>query len=462
MNTVLGVNFLYFATLNFTALNITLNPTDATLAHLHVVLEEADYSPKVDEKIKEYSRKAQIKGFRPGKVPPALVRKMYGKGILVEEINSLLSKSVNNYIKENDIKILGEPLPDQSKQENIDWDNQKSFAFDFELGLIPDFKLNLEQLSVDAHKIEVDEETLSQVYEHMQRQYGQTENPEASEANDYLSGELKQAEGDFATSTLIPINKIKKNQEQFIGKKAGEELTFDLQEVFDHDAAAIAHVTGLGKKKAAELTGSFTFTIDKINRTAAAELNQEFFDKIFGKDAVSSKEEFEAKVKETIAENYNNEADKLLRNNLVERLVKESDIQISEPFFKKWLLAANQGKLTAEQIDENLERYKEELKWSLIRNKVVEENDIKISNEEVVASAKAKMLAQFGMASATPEMEDAISGYVDSFLKQDNGRNYINEYEAILADRVLDVIKDKVTVVEKSVTAEEFRNIAGE
>lgn len=443
-------------------MNITLNPTDPTLAHLHVVLEEADYTPQVDEKIKEYSRKAQIKGFRPGKVPPALVRKMYGKGILVEEINSLLSKSVNNYIKENDIKILGEPLPDQSKQENIDWDNQKSFAFDFELGLIPDFKLNLEQLSVDAHKIEVDEETLSQVYEHMQRQYGQTENPEASEANDYLSGELKQADGDFATSTLIPINKIKKNQEQFIGKKAGDELSFDLQEVFDNDAAAVAHVTGLGKQKAAELKGTFTFTVDKINRTTPAELNQEFFDKIFGKDAVSTKEEFDAKVKETIAENYNSEADKLLRNNLVERLVKESDIQISEPFFKKWLLAANQGKLTAEQIDQNLERYKEELKWSLIRNKVVEENDIKISNEEVVASAKAKMLAQFGMASATPEMEDAISGYVDSFLKQDNGRNYINEYEAILADRVLDVIKDKVTVVEKSVTAEEFRNIAGE
>lgn len=443
-------------------MNITLNPTDPTLAHLHVVLEEADYSPKVDEKIKEYSRKAQIKGFRPGKVPPALVRKMYGKGILVEEINSLLSKSVNDYIKQNDIKILGEPLPDESKQQDIDWDNQKSFAFDFELGLIPDFKLNLDKLSIDAHKIEVDEETLSQVYEHMQRQYGQTENPEASEANDYLSGELKQVDGDFATSTLIPINKIKKNQEQFIGKKAGDELTFDLQEVFANDAAAVAHVTGLGKQKAAELTGTFTFTVDKINRTTPAELDQEFFDKIFGKDAVSTKEEFDAKVKETIAENYNSEADKLLRNNLVERLVKESDIQISEPFFKKWLLAANQGKLTADQIDQNLERYKEELKWSLIRNKIVEENDIKISNEEVVQSAKAKMLAQFGMASATPEMEDAISGYVDSFLKQDNGRNYMNEYEAILADRVLDVIKDKVTVVEKSVTAEEFRNIAGE
>lgn len=443
-------------------MNITLNPTDATLANLHVVLEEADYSPKVDEKIKEYSRKAQIKGFRPGKVPPAMIRKMYGKGILVEEINSLLSKTVNDYIKENDIKILGEPLPDESKQQQIDWDNQKSFAFDFQLGIIPDFDLNLDKITADAYQIEVDEETLAQVYEHMQRQYGQTENPETSEANDYLSGELKQVEGDFATSTLLPIGKLKKNQEQFLGKKAGDVLTFNLQEVFDNDASSIAHVTGLSKQKAAELQGDFSFTVEKINRTTPAELNQEFFDKIFGKDAVSSKEEFDAKVKETIAENYNSEAEKLLRNNLVERLVKETDIQISDEFFKKWLLAANQGKLNAEQIDQHLDRYKEELKWSLIRNKVVEENEIKISNEEVVNSAKSKMLAQFGMASATPEMEEAISGYVDSFLKQDNGRNYINEYEAILADRVLDLIKEKVTVVEKSVTAEEFRNIAGE
>jgi len=151
-----------------------------------------------------------------------------------------------------------------------------------------------------------------------------------------------------------------------------------------------------------------------------------------------------------------------VNNKVVEELVKNTDIQIPEEFFKKWLLTANEGKLTAEQIDENIERYKEELKWSMIRNKVVEENDIKISNEEVVESAKQKMLAQFGMASATPEMEEAVSGYVDTFLKQNNGKNYVNEYEAILADRVLDFIKSKVTVVEKSVTAEDFRNIAGE
>jgi trigger factor len=315
---------------------------------------------------------------------------------------------------------------------------------------------------VEGYRIEADDETIAQVYEHMQRQHGETANPETSEDNDYLSGELKQTDGDFTTTTLLPVNKVKKNQEQFIGVKAGDVLTFDLQEIFDNDAAAIAHVTGESKQKAANLTGNFTFTIEKINRTTPAELDQEFFDKIFGKDAVATQEEFDAKIKETITENYNSEAEKLLRNNIVEKLVKETDIQIPEDFFKKWLLTTNEGKLTAEQIEQNLDRYKDELKWSMIRNKVVEENGIKISNEEVVDSAKQKMLAQFGMASASEEMEDAISGYVDSYLKQNNGRNFVNEYEAILADRVLDLIKDKITVVEKSVTAEEFREIAGQ
>ncbi|QNF31481.1 trigger factor [Adhaeribacter swui] len=442
-------------------MNITLNQNDTTNANLKVVLQEADYAPKVDEKIKEYTKKAQIKGFRPGKVPAGLIRKMYGKSILAEEINGLLSKSVNDYIKENNIRILGEPLPDETKQNAIDWDNQKDFEFDFELGILPDFELNpAAGETLDAYKIELDEETINQVHEHLQRQYGETANPETSEANDYLSGELRQLEGEFKTTTLLPINKIKKNQEQFIGVKAGYVITFDLQEVFDNDASAISHVTGVRKAETAELKGNFEFAVEKINRTAAAEFNQELFDKIFGKDAVTTEEEFNNKLRETLAENYQQEADKVLKNKLVEKLVKETEITLPEEFFKKWLAVSNQGKLTPEQIEENFEQYKDELKWSMIRNKIVEENDIKVSNEEVVNATKAKMFAQFNMPEISDELADTMNGYIDNYLKQNNGRNYINEYEAILAEKVLDVLKDKVTVVEKSVTADEFRNLS--
>lgn len=442
-------------------MNITLNQNDATKASLKVVLEEADYAPKVDEKIKAFTKKAQIKGFRPGKVPAGLIRKMYGKSILAEEINGLLSKSVNDYIKENNIRILGEPLPDENKQNAIDWDNQKEFEFDFELGILPDFDLNpAAGQTLDAYRVELDDETVSQVYEHLQRQYGETTNPEASEANDYLSGELRQLEGDFKTTTLLPVNKIKKNQEQFVGVKSGDVLTFNLQEVFENDAAAISHVTGLRKAEAAELKGPFEFAVEKINRTATAELNQELFDKVFGKDSVTTAEEFDAKLRATLTQNYQQEADKILKNQLVDKLVKETTIDIPGEFLKKWLALSNKGKLTPEQIEQNFEQYRDELKWSMIRNKVVEQNELKVTNQEVVDATKAKMFAQFNLPGLSEELAETMNGYIDNYLKQDNGRNYLNEYEAILAEKVLDVLKDQVTVVEKSVTADEFRNLS--
>ncbi|MDQ3292331.1 MAG: trigger factor, partial [Bacteroidota bacterium] len=237
-------------------------------------------------------------------------------------------------------------------------------------------------------------------------------------------------------------------------------ITFDLQEVFDQDAAAISHVTGLKKSEAAELNGNFEFAVEKINRTTAAEFNQDLFDKVFGKDAVTTEEEFNTKLRETLAENYQQEADKVLKNKIVEKLVNETNITLPEEFFKKWLAISNQGKLTPEQIEENFDRYKDELKWSMIRNKVVEENDVKVSNQEVVDATKAKMFAQFNMPEISEELSETMNGYIDNYLKQNNGRNYINEYEAILAEKVLDVLKDKVTVVEKSVTADEFRNLS--
>jgi trigger factor len=440
-------------------LNISLEKQNPTSARLRVQLAEADYAPGVEAQVKEYSKKAQIKGFRPGKVPAGMIRKMYGKSLLVDAINKLLHESVNNYIKDNKIKILGEPLPE--RLENIDWDSQKEFDFSYELGLLPEFEMNLgEMATVDGYKVEVDDATLEEAYEHMQRQFGKTENPETAEANDYVYGELKQLDGDFTTTTLIPLNKLKANQDLFIGKKKGDVVTFNLQDAFANDTNAIANVTGAGKDKAAELKGNFEFKIENINRTEAAPIDQDFFDKIFGKEAVKSKEEFDEKVRETIKDNYEQEASKVLNHQIVDKLVKETNIEVPREFMKKWLLSANEGKLTAEQIDENIENYERELKWSMIRNKVVEDNDLKVTNEEVVNRTKEKMLAQFNLPEVSEEMMESMNQFADNYLRQDNGKNYMNEYEAILAEKVIETLKEKLTVVEKTVTAEEFRNLS--
>lgn len=437
-------------------MDITLDKKDDQLnAILTVNLTEADYAPAVDAKLKEYSKKAQIKGFRPGKVPATLVRKMYGKGILADEINALLGKAVDGYIKDNKLKILGEPLP---LANNIDLDAQKDYAFQFELGLLPEFELPADQsVSVDRHKVDLDENTLNETYEQIGRQFGENSEPEASEAGDYLTGKLKKAdeEGD-GRPVMLPTNKLKNGADKFVGVKAGDVVTFNLQDAFG-DEKAIRNFTGFSKDEAAAVEGEYTLTVEKITRSAAPEHNQDLFDKVFGKDIVTSKEEYEAKVRSTVQENYDRESDNLVNRQIIDKMLESTTIEIPKEFFKKWLLRANEGKLTAEQIEAHYDDYEKELKWSLIRNKVVEEQGLKVSNEEIVDRTMQKILGQFNM-EMTPELEESVRGFADNYLRQENGKNYVQEYEAILAEKVLENLRGKVVVNDNPITAEDFRN----
>ncbi|UOQ77987.1 trigger factor [Hymenobacter sp. 5516J-16] len=438
-------------------MDITLDKKDDQLnAILTVTLTEADYAPAVESKLKEYSKKAQIKGFRPGKVPVTLVRKMYGKGILVEEINGLLSKSVDEYIKENNLKILGEPLPVPS---DVDFDNQKDYSFQFELGLLPEFELPADQsVAVDRHKVDLDENTLKETYEQLERQFGETSEPETAEAGDYISGKLKKAgeEGEGRV-VLLPTNKLKNDADKFVGVKADDVVTFDLKNAFDGDTAAISNFSGLSKEEVEGVEGEYTLTVGKVQRSVPAEFNQDLFDKVFGKDIVTSKEDFDEKVRSTVQENYDRESDNLVNRQIIDKMLESTTIEIPKEFFKKWLLRANEGKLTPEQIEEHYEDYEKELKWSLIRNKVVEAQELKVSNEEIVNRTMQKILGQFNM-EMTPELEESVRGFADNFLRQENGKNYVNEYEAILAEKVLENLRGKVVVNDNPITAEDFRN----
>ena len=438
-------------------MNITLDKNDEQLTGLLTVnLTEADYAPTVDKQIKEYSKRAQVKGFRPGMVPVGMVRKMYGKGILAEEINKMLGKAVDSYIKENNVKLLGEPLPMES---NVNFDTDKDFAFQFELGLLPDFQLP-EGLAVERHQVSIDDETLAQTNEQIARQYGETTNPETSEAGDYLFGKLKKADEDGDGRTvLLPIGKITGDVAPFIGQKAGDAVTFDLQAAFSNDAASISNFSGLSKDEAAAAAGNYVLAVEKVNRTAAPEMNQELFDKVFGPEAVSSQEEFDAKVRETIQSNYDRESDGAVNNGIVEQLVEKTTIRVPTEFFKKWLVRANDGKLTPEKVEEHYNDYEKELKWSMIRNKVVEEAGLKVSNDEIVDRTLDKIMGQFNMPNMPDEMRESMRSYADSFLKQENGKNYVSEYEAILAEKVLENLRGKVVVTDKTVTAEEFRTL---
>jgi trigger factor len=440
-------------------LNITLDRNEEQLTGLlNVHLDEADYSDAVEKQIKETSKKAQFKGFRPGKVPAGLVRKMYGKGILADEINRLLGQSVDSYLKDNNVKILGEPIPVPS---DVDFDTAKAFDFQFELGLLPDFELPADQqLEIKRSAVSIDDATLAETNEQIVRQFGETTNPETSEANDYLMGKLKKADDEGeGLSVLLPISKVTSGQEQFVGVKAGDTVKFDLSAAFGGDASAIRNFTGMSREEAAAVTGEYELAVEKINRTAAPEENQELFDKVFGPETVSSKEEYDAKIRETIQQNYDRESDNLVNRNLIDALIDNTTIQIPTEFFKKWLVRANEGKLDAATVEQHYSDYERELKWSLIRNKVVEDMGLKVETEEIRNRVLDKILGQFGGGMAlTDEMRQGMAGFADNYLKQENGKNYVQEYEAILAEKVVEALRGKVVVTDEPVTAEEFRN----
>lgn len=442
-------------------MEITLEKQSATNATLKVNLKESDYRPKVAEKVKEYSKKVQLKGFRPGKVPASLVEKMYGKSILVEEINQILSDSITNYIRENKLQIIGEPLPDTQKSDNINWDTQKEFEFNYNLGLVPEFSLDLSpNVKLTKNVIKVEDKVVQETLENLRSQFGQSTNPEVSAEGDFLFGTLKEENGDFEFQSLFPTNKIRKSElSKFVGLKVDDKVTFEIENTFD-DAADIAYVTGLSKEEAEKKQGIFSLTVSKINRSEPAELNQEFFDKVFGKDAVKSEEEFMAKLKSTIEENYQRESELLINHQIRKYYVDNTQIDLPADFLKQWLLVSNNGKITQEQIDKEFDLYLKELKWTLIKNKISEDNDIKAENDEIVGKTKEMVKQQFGGMAFGAELEETFDKITDNYLKQDNGKNYIRMYEQLVNEKVLEAVKTKISISDKSVDVEEFRKIA--
>jgi len=441
-------------------LDITLNKKDNTNASIKIILNEADYQPNVEQKIKEYRKNANIKGFRPGKVPTSYIKKLYGKSILVEEINSMLSKSLTDYIKENDLKILGEPIPNQEDAAKIDWDNQKEFEFEYTLGLVDEFDIKLdEKFKVEKHKIEVTDKVMKETMDNLTKQHGDTESVEESKAEDSLEGKLSTADGEVQEKVVLPIEDAeKKAQKQFIGVKKGDEIKFDIEKTFKSPEAK-SRLLGQNETDANAASGEYILTVSDIKRTKPAEINQDLFDKVFGKDAVKTREEFDQKVKETIAENYDRETENLLNRDLVDSLVEKTKFELPDEFLKNWLLLSNEGKVTKEQIDKEYDLYTKDLRWNLIKNKVADANkdSIKVENDDIMSYTKGMIAEQFGAYGMADQLGDNMDSFAQNYLQGENGENYRKVYEELLNKRVLDFIKDKISIKEKKVDLDGFK-----
>ncbi len=442
-------------------MEIALNKKNATEASLNIGLTQADYASKVEKKVKEYAKKAEIKGFRKGKVPVGIIKNMYGKSILVEEVNHIISHAINDYIKENNLNIIGEPLPNYEQMSKIDWSTQSDFDFEYSIGLVDDFKVELtKKQKITRHEIKVDKKVIDETISNLKEQYGDMTNPELSEAGDGLYGKFTQEGTELEAQGVLETKNLgKKELKPFVGLKKGDKVSFDIRKVLPSDTE-IAQALGLEDNKAKEVNGTVTLEVINVNRKVPAEINQAFFDKIFGKDLVKTEKDFIEKVENSISKNYEKESDYLLEHAIRNYFLDKVKIETPNTFLKEWLFVSNEGKVSKEQIEAEFDMYLKELKWSLIRNKISETAGIKVEDKDVKSKAALVLAEQFGGPAIISQLGEKMDEFVNSYLTANNGENYTNLYHQVAGEKVYEYIKEQVTITNKKVSVDEFRKLA--
>ncbi len=443
-------------------MNITQEESGKLTALVHINLKEEDFIDKVNAQLKDYRKKAQMPGFRPGMVPMGMIKKMYGNAVMADEVNKTVSDALNNYIYDNKINILGYPLPNEEKSKPVDFDGQKEFDFYFDLGLAPDINVNIsEDLKVPYYSIKVTDEEVESAIKDMQKRLGEEEHPEKAELDDTLHGKVQQVneEGEVVedghnAETLFVISdiKLKTIQKLFVGKEVGAKIVFNPMRAFKDETK----VKELLKLKDADenIKADYEFEITDIVRVKEAELNEEFYKKVYPSDELKTEEDFKNRVREDLSTHYQHDADKQFVGDTIDQILKQVDPELPNEFLKRWLLENNKGKATAGQIDGQYESYAKTFKWQLIEGKLIEQfgDALKVSDEDV----RDKVRAYFQMAggeTSNPQVE----GIVDQILSNDQERERI--YGELMDERYIAFFKEKITKDEKEVSPEELVKI---
>jgi len=445
-------------------MNITKKDISALNAELSITLTPADYEQKVNKKKKKVQKQASLPGFRPGKVPTGLIKKQYGKGILVEEINKLLNDALYNYINENKIDILGNPMP---KDDNkIDFDNQTEWTFNYELGLSPNFEVKIDNSQKFTYnKVKIDDELIEKYLKDVKRNYGTPSNPEVASEKDVLYIDIVELDAENAIvaggvfkSTSIGIDRLKNEaaKTKLIGAKKEDKIVINANELYD-SAVDKSISLGIDKEVAETFSANLQLTVRNIARMEDAELNQELFDKLYGAGTINSLEEFKEKIKSELELMFAQDTDRKFIENVEQTLVEKLNINLPDDFLKRWLLAVNEKPITKEQLEAEYPAYAKSMQWKLIENKIIKSNNISVTIDEAKDEAKNFIRSQFARYGQTPD-ETEVTKIADGILaKQDEAQKI---FEGLYSKKVLDVLKTNCTLETKEVSYNEFFGIS--
>ncbi|HPW70298.1 MAG TPA: trigger factor [Bacteroides graminisolvens] len=446
-------------------MNVSLQNIDKVSALLTIKLEKADYQEQVEKSLKNIRQKAQVPGFRQGMVPMSLVKKMYAKSVMAEEVNKLLSERVYGYIKENNLNILGEPLPNVDKQPQIDFDTMEEFDFLFDIALAPEFKAEVAATDkVDYYTVDVTDEMVDNQIKSYTQRNGKYDQVDAYQENDMLKGllaELDEAgntkEGGIQVEGAVMMPSYMKNEAQkaiFAAAKVNDVLTFNPNEAYEGHEAEIASLLKIEKEAAAEVKSNFSFQVEEITRFVEGDLNQELFDLVFGKDVVTTEEEFRAKVKESIASQFVADSDyKFLLDARKVIEAKVGKLEYPDALLKRIMLLNNTDK-GEEFVNENYDKSVEELTWHLIKEQLVQQAEIKVEQEDVLNMAKDATRAQFAQYGMLSVPEDILENYAKEMLKKKESIDGL--VNRVVEAKLAAVLKGKVTLENKVVSVEEF------
>ncbi|KGK31847.1 MULTISPECIES: trigger factor [Cellulophaga] len=434
-------------------MNITKEQIDELNAVVKVAVTKDDYQDKVESILKDYRKQANIPGFRKGQVPMGLIKKQYGKAVLVDEVNKLLQDNLNKYLTEEKLDVLGNPLPKQ--RDNFNWDAE-DFEFEFELGLAPSFEVDLKsKKAITEYKIVADDKMINEQVERIQKQYGTLTSKAEVSKKDEVVGVFKNEEEEIENKATLEIStlKSKKATDALVGSKVGDVITINTKGLFSEDQE-LASALGIQAEKAEKLAIDVTFTIEEINEREPAKLDQDLFDKLFGKDVVSSEEELKAKIKEDSEQQFAQQADQKLLNDITENFIDTTKFDLPTDFLKKWIKLTGEKVLTDEEATEEFEKSEKGLRYQLIEGKIITENKLQVQFDELKEFSKGfikSQMAQFGQMNPAEEELENIAGRVLS--NQDEVKRLS---EQLMSQKLLTLYKEKANLKTKEVTYENF------